>query len=131
MTIEIADTVLTIPIGNMIGNVVVFKSMDFAVGNKVVLFPCAIATKSEYIVACKALSTDSLCSLVSGNKAIVVPIRGNKDYVVALCMPGEELELQFTEPWEDICAEPPLQFTEGWNFLCASPPLKHEEGWNS
>jgi len=132
MTMEVADTVLLLPIGNMIGNVVAFKSMEIVVGNKVVLFPCEITEGFEYIVLCKPFSTDMSCGFEINLNVVATPIGGNKDYVVALTT-GEpiELELQFTEPWEGLCAELSLQFTERFNEGCPVGTLEHEEEWET
>lgn len=131
MTIEVGNTILLFPIGNMIGDVVAFKSVEISVGNKVVLFPCEITEGFEYVVACKPLSIDSICLFARGTGTVVVPIRGNKEYVVALKMAGEELPLQFTEPWEVYCESKTLQFTEIWEDTCSSRALEFTEGWES
>lgn len=132
MTIEISDTVLLLPIGNMIGDVVAFKSTDVAVGDKVVLFPCEVTEGFEYIVACKPMNKDPACQYVFVSKVVVVPVGGNKDYIVALAMPGEEeLELKFTELWEEVCGGLPLKYTELWNERCLAHSLEHTEEWES
>lgn len=131
MNIEVSDTVLLLPIGNMIGNVVAFKSMDMAVGDKVVLFPCEVTEGFEYLVACKPLSKEPLCHYALIGKVVVVPVGGDKDYLVVLAMleEKEELELKFTEPWEVVCAEHTLQFTEIWEGECPVGISQHIEPW--
>lgn len=132
MTIEINDTVVLLPIGNMIGNVVAFKSTDVAVGDKVVLFPCEVTEGFEYIVACKPMNKDPACHYVFVNRVVVVPVGGDKDYIVALAMQTEqELELKFTETWEEVCGGLPLKYTELWDERCTALSLEHTEGWNS
>lgn len=44
---------------------------------------------------------------------------------------GRPLQLQFTEPWEDMCASVPLQFTEVWEDRCPSVPLQFTETWET
>ena len=127
MTIEVNDTVLLFPIGNMVGNIVAFKSAEIREGDKVVLCPCETTKGFEYIVASR--SADTLCEMI--DKVIVVPIGAHKEYPIVLIMATEPKELIFTEPWEHICAEETLKHSELWEICCYDAEEQHIELWET